>query len=103
MNARVTIQDAFSGGKGERSVFMYEYSDGSHGFNIEDCGIEESYHEISQQEFDHFKEIGLAEMRKEIEANISPAIKYGYGFYGCGLFLVDGVPYRMIRSGSSCD
>ena len=69
------------------------------------CGIDTYYREITE---DEYKRVTVIEgwrgiLNAEYEANMSDAIRYGYGFYGCGVCESNGKYYYYTKTGNSCD
>lgn len=71
------------------------------------CGTNTSYYEISKEEYDRITAIEgwKGKLTAEYEERMSDAIRWGYGFYGCGLWHDTSKDkyYYNVTIGSSCD
>lgn len=65
--------------------------------------MQTSYRDITKEEYDRLKSMSYGEVNSEIEANLSDAIKWGYGYYGHTLREVDGKYQLGLKIGDSCD
>ena len=75
------------------------------GSTQEGRGTDTTYYEITKEEYDRITSYPnwRAELRNRCEANMSDSVRYGYGFYGCGLVERDGKCYYYVSTGNSCD
>ena len=71
------------------------------------CGVSTYYYEISKEEFDRVKSIEgwQSKLTAEYEETMDDSIRYGYGFYGCGICesMTNGQYYFFTKIGNSCD
>ena len=81
-----------------------EYITGKRFFNVEGCGTDTHYVEITQGEYEKYSKMESRELYDFAEEHlISMATKCGYGFYGVTILVLDGVPFLGITSGNTCD
>ncbi|MBQ0165365.1 MAG: hypothetical protein KBS75_09255 [Bacteroidales bacterium] len=100
---KVEIVNAFDGNTKNAQVFMYEFVNGDKGFVVNWFSTDDHYSQISEEKYEAYKAMGKDAFREEIKKGLSAAILSGYGFYGCDLVRVNGIPMVMMRTGSSCD
>lgn len=75
------------------------------GSTQEGCGTDTTYYEITKEEYDRITSYPnwRAELTHRYNAKMSDSVRYGYGFYGCGLVERDGKCYYYVSIGNSCD
>ena len=76
-------------------------------FTRHGCGTNETFYEITQQEYDRVTSIEgyQGELNREYEEKMDDCIRWGYGFYGCRLARNNetGKCYYVVCIGNSCD
>lgn len=74
-------------------------------FTRHGCGTNTTYYEITKAEYERITAVEnyRGELNSTYEANMDDSIRWGYGFYGCGVAKVDDKYYYTVCIGSSCD
>lgn len=69
------------------------------------CGTNTFYYEISKEEYERITAMDNWQgvINEWAERDMSDSIRWGYGFYGCGLRTMDGKYYYTETIGNSCD
>lgn len=80
--------------------------DGSKSFVDRGFGTSTHYTEISEEEYQKYAAMEHRELYEYVRDNvISDSIRWGYGYYGCDLYVdpEDGTKFLGVTSGNSCD
>ena len=74
-------------------------------FTRHGCGIDDTYYEITKEEYDRVTSIEnyQGELNREYEDKMSDIIRWGYGFYGCKVVKSNDKYYYVVSIGNSCD
>lgn len=83
------------------------YTNGQRYFSEDGFGGVTDFQEITLGEYEHLsalKDNDFKDFSQFVYDNyVTDSVKMGYGYYGCELISLDGVPYLGVLRGRSCD
>jgi len=82
---------------------MVDFLEDGKNFSKEYGCIRTCYREIMSDEFDRLMALSPAELNEEVQSSLDKSILCGYGYYGCGLIMINTRFYIWYKRGLTCD